>query len=448
LITHNRDMSEREIRYCTTEEGVRIAYCLEGEGPPLLALPFFVEAFSRDHYFPPYRDFMKALSAGRTLIRLDWQNSGLSQRGVSTPGLAMAVSVVKAVVDNAGLTDVDVWASTVSGPIAIEFCVRHANVVRHLVLYGTFATPSDFMPLPAVEAIAHLAGTNWPLAAQAIADMTGRREFPDESAKMADWYLESISADDAEAALRQGVTLDVGERLRDVRTPTLILHRVQDPTFPFACAEKLAEAIPNARLVPLDGKGHLFAYGDYQPIIRAVHEFLGDPGPKPDRANKVLTVLFTDIVDHASMMQRLGDAKGRDVLREHERITRDLLKQHGGAEVKTMGDGFMASFGSVTKAMDCAIALQRAFDAHEGEPLQVRVGLNAGEPIEEDGDLFGSTVIMASRIAAKAGAGEILIPEPLHHLLTGKSYLYDDRGETMLKGFEDAVRLYEVRWRE
>jgi class 3 adenylate cyclase len=158
------------------------------------------------------------------------------------------------------------------------------------------------------------------------------------------------------------------------------------------------------------------------------------------------TILFTDLVGHTEMMRRLGDDRGREVLREHERITRDLLKEHGGAEVKTMGDGFMASFASVTKAMDCAIALQRAFASHEGEPLQVRVGLNAGEPIEENGDLFGSTVIMASRIAAKAGAGEILIPEPLRHLLTGKSYVYADRGDSMLKGFEDAVRLYEVRW--
>jgi class 3 adenylate cyclase len=162
-------------------------------------------------------------------------------------------------------------------------------------------------------------------------------------------------------------------------------------------------------------------------------------------------VLFTDLVGHTEMMRRLGDTKGREVLREHERITRDLLKEYAGAEVKTMGDGFMASFGSVTKAMDCAIALQRAFAAHNEsmlEPLNVRVGLNAGEPLEEDGDLFGSTVILASRIAAKAGAGEILIPEPLRHLLDGKSYVYADRGETLLKGFEDALRLYEVRWQE
>ena len=119
--------------------------------------------------------------------------------------------------------------------------------------------------------------------------------------------------------------------------------------------------------------------------------------------------------------------------------------------MKTMGNGFMASFGSITKAMDCAIALQRAFAAYSesmSEQLHVRVGLNAGEPIEEDGDLFGSTVILASRVAAKAGAGKILIPEPLRHLLSGKSYVYADRGATLLKGFEDAVRLYEVRWRE
>ena len=164
------------------------------------------------------------------------------------------------------------------------------------------------------------------------------------------------------------------------------------------------------------------------------------------------------------MMQRIGDDKGRDVLREHERITRETLAAHSGTEIKTMGDGFMASFGSVTKAMDCAIALQRAFEAWNtggagggpdprpltldpgGEVLAVRVGLNAGEPIEEDGDLFGSTVILASRICAQAGPGEILVPDTVRGLLTGKDFLFSDRGDIALKGFEDPVRLYEVRW--
>jgi class 3 adenylate cyclase len=200
---------------------------------------------------------------------------------------------------------------------------------------------------------------------------------------------------------------------------------------------------------------HLPYWGETAPLLEAIEDFLGRERRPVQTLAATRTILFTDLVGHTEMMRRLGDERGREVLREHERIMREVLKQHGGAEVKTMGDGFMASFGSVTKALDCAIALQRAFAAWNddrggaGAPqLHVRVGLNAGEPIEEDGDLFGSTVIMASRIAGKAGAGEILIPEPLRHLLSGKSYAYADRGEAMLKGFEDAVRLYEVRWRD
>ena len=127
-------------------------------------------------------------------------------------------------------------------------------------------------------------------------------------------------------------------------------------------------------------------------------------------------------------------------------IVPEARGQSGG---RALGDGFMASFGSVTKALECAINLQRAFARHTeggGEPLSVRVGLNAGEPIEEDGDLFGATVILAARIAAKAEGGEILIPEPVRHLLSGKSFSYSDRGEYVMKGFDDAVRLYEVQW--
>jgi len=148
------------------------------------------------------------------------------------------------------------------------------------------------------------------------------------------------------------------------------------------------------------------------------------------------------------MMSRLGDERGRAVLREHETIIRNALKQNGGTELKTAGDGFMASFGSVTRAIECAIAFQRAFAERQGEPLSVRVGLNAGEPIEEDGDLFGATVILASRIAAQAEGGEILVADTVRGLCSGKGFLFADRGEFVAKGFEEPVRVYEVRWRD
>jgi class 3 adenylate cyclase len=164
-----------------------------------------------------------------------------------------------------------------------------------------------------------------------------------------------------------------------------------------------------------------------------------------------VTILFTDIVGHTEMMRRLGDSLGRAVLREHERITRETLAAHGGVEVKTDGDSFMATFASTSSAVECAIALQRAFAKHAeggGEPIVVRMGLNVGEPIEEDGDFFGSAVILGARIKDQAGGGEILVPEAVRHMLAGKGFVFADRGEVVLKGFEEGVRLFEVRWRE
>ena len=130
---------------------------------------------------------------------------------------------------------------------------------------------------------------------------------------------------------------------------------------------------------------------------------------------------------------------------------REALRAHGGAEVKTMGDGFMVSFSSATRALECAIATQRAFAEHNEsaeEPLRVRIGLEAGEPIAEEDDLFGTAVITAARIAAKAGGAEILTSDTVRGLVAGKGFLFADRGDTALRGFEDPVRLYEVRWRE
>ena len=182
-------------------------------------------------------------------------------------------------------------------------------------------------------------------------------------------------------------------------------------------------------------------------------EFLGDEpsagAREADRTSGVHTILFTDVEGSTALTQRLGDAKARDLLREHERMVREALKAHGGSEVKTMGDGFMASFSSATRALECAIAMQRAFAEHNEsaeEPIKVRVGLNAGEPIAEDEDLFGTAVNLAARICAHAEAGQILVPIVVRELTAGKQFLFADLGETELRGFEDPVRLYEISW--
>jgi pimeloyl-ACP methyl ester carboxylesterase len=134
-----------------------------------------------------------------------------------------------------------------------------------------------------------------------------------------------------------------------------------------------------------------------------------------------------------------------------ESVTREALKAHGGSEVKALGDGFMTSFSSATKALECAIAMQRAFaqrNESAKEPMLVRVGLNAGEPIAEDDDLYGTAVNEAARITATAKGGEILVSDVVRQLVKGKDFLFADCGEVSLKGFDEPVRLHEVRWAE
>jgi class 3 adenylate cyclase/pimeloyl-ACP methyl ester carboxylesterase len=389
------------------------------------------------------------------VIRFDQRGTGLSQRDITDFSPAMAQMDLEAVLSAADADRVHLLANPGWTTHFLIYAAHHPDRVSSLTAWNGQASMEEAMPDGVYESMLHMVRANWALASRTLADFGGRL-LGDEPLRLATACKESASGETVASILAANRFVNAAPHLSSVTSRVLIL--LNDGMVPggLDAAQRLAAALPHSRLVVLDPSEYVLHPSALGRALDTIVNFAAeaDPGVTPSDASEsaspvgTRTILFTDLVGHTEMMRRLGDERGREVLREHERITRDLLKQHGGAEVKTMGDGFMASFSSVTKAMDCAIALQRAFAAHEGEPLAVRVGLNAGEPIEEDGDLFGSTVIMASRIATKAGAGEILIPEPLRHLLSGKSYVYTDRGETLLKGFEDAVRLYEVRWRE
>lgn len=192
---------------------------------------------------------------------------------------------------------------------------------------------------------------------------------------------------------------------------------------------------------------------------RVVEEFLGkieetpaalDPG-MPVSEGGLRTILFTDMQGSTNLTQRLGDAKAMELLRAHNAIIRDALAALGGREVKHTGDGIMASFASVAAAVECAIAIQRSFLSHTeqnpGAPIRVRIGLSAGEPVTEGYDLFGAAVQLAARICDCSAPEQILVSNAVRELAIGKGFLFADRGEVELKGFEDAFRLHEVRWR-
>ena len=161
-------------------------------------------------------------------------------------------------------------------------------------------------------------------------------------------------------------------------------------------------------------------------------------------------IMFTDLKDSTLMTTLYGDAKALHLLHVHNALTRNSLNTHRGREIKHTGDGIMASFSSVADAVKCAVTIQKAFSAynkeHQETPLYLRIGLSAGEPIEEHGDLFGKAVQLAARLCAHAEPGRILIDQVVRDQWQGKELLLADLGEVTPKGFDHAIRVYEVQW--
>ena len=184
-----------------------------------------------------------------------------------------------------------------------------------------------------------------------------------------------------------------------------------------------------------------------------VRAFLGRyrdvPLGEPYEETAFRSILFTDIEGSTALTQRLGDSKAMQVLRSHDDIVRESLRESEGNEVKHTGDGIMASFTSASRAVGCAIAIQRRLADHNSkqeEALSVRIGLAAGEPVTDSGDLFGACVQLAARLCAHAEPGGILTSTAIRDLALGKGFAFVDQGEVALKGFEDPVRPYAVNW--
>jgi class 3 adenylate cyclase len=166
-----------------------------------------------------------------------------------------------------------------------------------------------------------------------------------------------------------------------------------------------------------------------------------------------VTILFCDMVDYAGMTERLGDVASREVLREHHRIVRDAIARHGGREINVQGDGFMVAFGGVARAFRCAIGIQRAFLVHvpadPREPIAVHIGIHTGDALDEGDDYLGHTVIVASRLADAAAAGEILVSSLSEQLVAGSDeFAFDGHRETRLKGMERAQLSATLAWAE
>ncbi|MEK7251935.1 MAG: adenylate/guanylate cyclase domain-containing protein [Actinomycetota bacterium] len=447
---------EPGIQFARTADGVNIAFWTMGDGAPLVAMPSMPWSHLQLEWsIPEVARWYTDLSRSRRLVRYDGRGFGLSQREAPSFSLDAQVLDLEAVVDRAGIERFDLYAGLHSGPPAIAFAARYPDRVAHLVLFCSYPDGAAYGARPIVQATRPIIEQDWEFYTEAVARLLLGWEEPEAAHRFAHLVKECTTPSVATAVLAATATFDVTGVLGDLQVPTLVIHRRELHDLFMDHARALASGISGARLVVLEGTSVAPYLGDVEAVIAEVDAFLSDGVMAPRVARptggSLQTILFTDIEGSTTLTHRLGDSRVREVLRQHERIVRDGLRKHQGVEIKAMGDGFMASFGSAVAAVECAIAIQRSFAEHNAtadEPIRIRVGMNAGEPIAEDDDLFGTSVIAAARIGAQAGAGEIYVSDVVRQLVAGKGFRFTDRGETTLRGFDEPMRLHEVRWED
>jgi class 3 adenylate cyclase len=254
-----------------------------------------------------------------------------------------------------------------------------------------------------------------------------------------------LTASPSEARTIVGVISDADVRdcLDQIRVPTLVMHRPEELVWDVRHSRYLAEHIPGARYVELDGADSLPFIGDSDAIVEEVREFLTGGRRGGDVARDLLTVMFTDIVDATAHAARLGDGRWRDLLARHDQVVRAELARFGGKEVKTVGDGFLATFDvAPSRALRCALAIAKA----AGElGVEVRIGMHTGECELIGHDVGGMAVHIASRVIDIAAPGEVLVSGTVSGTVVGGPFQFEDRGDHELRGVPGRWPLFALR---
>jgi class 3 adenylate cyclase/pimeloyl-ACP methyl ester carboxylesterase len=448
---------EPRVQYGQTSDGVSIAFWTLGEGPPLIQMPSApISPSLRAWQTPEGRRWYEGLANGRMLIRYDNRGCGDSQRDAIDYSLDASILDMEAAVDKLKLERFVLFGYLGSTTTAIAYAARHPEHVSRLLLWCGSSRGLGFFNTR-MGAMDTLRDTDFEFFTETVALSWFGWSAAEQARRYAAALRENTTPEAMRATAEEGRNTDVTDLLPQVSMPTLVMHRRDLRLPPLDSSRELAAHIPNARLVVFDGEAGVPYVGDFGPALEAIDAFLAEePAPSsaaPVAPSGLITILFTDMESSTALTQRLGDAAAQELVRVHNTIVRDALKAHEGSEIKHTGDGIMASFALASGALDCAITIQRAVALRQAqggdiESLGVHIGVNAGEPVAEEQDLFGTSVQLARRICDHADGAEILVSNVVRELTAGKGFLFADRGDTALRGYEDPVRLWELRWRD
>jgi class 3 adenylate cyclase len=448
-----RCMDRPGVSFARAHDGAYLAYQTFGEGPvDLFWQDDFVSIVDEWWEWPADRAFYETFGRFSRVIVHDRRGTGCSSRDGGPANLETRVADILSVLDAAGADQPVVGGLLEGGASTALLAATHPDRVRSLVWirpvpralaapdfpwgvdasyvereesfigdWGTEACAREFMELNADAMEGPWSGEHY---VAHLARMMRRTCTPDVAGQLNRMWYET----------------DVRGVLPSIQVPTLLLVDDRDGDMNFASVgEHVASLIPGAiveRLAPVDESGAGFRENG-----EAIRRFIGAE-PRPEALDSVLaTVLFTDIVDSTRRSAELGDREWSVVRRRHDEIVRAELARHRGREVKTMGDGFLATFDGPARGMHCARAIVHGV---RELGIEIRAGLHTGEIDLEGDDIAGIAVAIGARIGAMAGPSEVLVSRTVKDLTAGSGLTFEDAGEHALKGVPDRWRLYRI----
>lgn len=434
-----------ETRYARSGE-VHIAYQVTGEGPiDLVWVPGWISNI--DHYWtePTVARYFNRIASFSRLILFDRRGTGVSDPVPRAPTLEEQMDDVVAVMEAAGSKQAAVYAQLEGGAMAALFAATHPERTRALVLYEAMPRMSwapDYDWALTDEGRRRWLGAGWGDGSRILTLAPSAGANP----RMREWFarLERLAASPSTAAklVMMNAQVDVRAVLPSIQAPTLVLHRAQDAFVDKRHSLYLAQHIPGARLVEVPGSEVVTFGVDDDRLLDEVEEFLTGARRSADSERVLATVMFSDIVDSTRRAAELGDRRWRQLLEMLASAVGAELRRFRGRAVKTLGDGFLATFDGPARAIAAAVAVRDL--ARSDFELDLRTALHTGEVEVMGQDVGGIAVHIGARILGCADPGEVVVSGTVKDLVVGSGIEFEDRGERELRGVPGQWRLFAV----
>jgi len=404
-------------------------------------------------FVPEHARYMERLASFSRLVVTDRRGMGCSDRlpPGESPVLEDMVDDLLVVMETANASPATLLAGAETAFIALMAAATHPDRVEGLVLWQPSPSWQRSEDLPWEESPdeieASLGVIRRVTNLRGWAEVNARDSMPSwaiDPDKVAIWEALSALAGSAEAWYRDQrmfYSIDLREIVPTIEAPTLILARPANRGFRIESCRFLAERMPNATLIELDGEDYLPWAGNQGDALEEIQEFLTGERTAPRDDRPLVTVLFTDIVRSTEMAAEIGDRAWRELLVKHHDLVRRILLEHRGREMDTAGDGFFAAFDGPARAVACA---REVVQAVRTLGIEIRAGLHTGEVETIDGKVGGMTVHIGARIGALAGPSEVLVSQTVRDLVAGSGLNFEDAGVHDLKGIPDRWHVYRV----